>query len=191
MVTAVLALLSQVLLQIIDMRKTPFRYKFIVNFKDKHVKKILYLIFPIIFSVGIDDLNKIIDKALASTLIAGSISALNYADRLISLVRDLFILTIATVMYPLLSNEANKDTYDGLDVYKRQMDNRFKYYYQTNQGVSAARNKGMELSRGEFITFLDSDDFHEETFLDKMVDKIQRESADVCYCCLLYTSRCV
>jgi putative peptidoglycan lipid II flippase len=114
MVTAVLALLSQVLLQIIDMRKTPFRYKFIVNFKDKHVKKILYLIFPIIFSVGIDDLNKIIDKALASTLIAGSISALNYANRLISLVRDLFILTIATVMYPLLSNEANKDTYDGL-----------------------------------------------------------------------------
>lgn len=39
-------------------------------------------------------------------------------------------------------------------------DNRIKYYYQENQGASSARNLGLGLSKGEFITFLDSDDLY-------------------------------
>lgn len=114
MVTSVIAVISQVLLQINGMKKTKFKYELIIDFKDKHVKKILYLIPPILLSVGIDDLNKIIDKSMASTLVEGSISALNYASRLDGLVRGVFIAAIATVMYPMLSKEANKDNYDGL-----------------------------------------------------------------------------
>lgn len=37
-------------------------------------------------------------------------------------------------------------------------DNRFKYLYQPNGGVSAARNSGIKISNGEFIQFLDGDD---------------------------------
>jgi glycosyltransferase involved in cell wall biosynthesis len=37
-------------------------------------------------------------------------------------------------------------------------DNRIKYYEQSNKGVAAARNKGLSMVRGDFITFLDSDD---------------------------------
>ena len=37
-------------------------------------------------------------------------------------------------------------------------DARIKYLYQNNHGVSHARNRGLEISRGEFIAFLDSDD---------------------------------
>lgn len=62
------------------------------------------------------------------------------------------------------------------------IDDRFKYYYQTNGGVSVARNNGIELSQGEYMCFLDSDDFYENTFIEKMVKQIQKESADVCYC---------
>ena len=39
-----------------------------------------------------------------------------------------------------------------------EKDNRFKYYYQENRGVSAARNKGIKEATGEWVTFVDSDD---------------------------------
>jgi len=113
MVTSVLATVSQIFLQLRGLKKTNYSYKYILDFKDKYVGKMLYLITPILLSIGIDDLNKIIDKSMASNLVKGSISALNYANRLDGLVRGVFIAAIATVMYPMLSQEANKGTYDG------------------------------------------------------------------------------
>ena len=112
MVTSVLAVFSQILIQIPGIRKTGYRYEFRIDFKDPYIKKILYLVLPVLVSVAVNDLNKIVDRSLASTLVTGSISALNYAARLNSLVLAVFITAIATVLFPMLSKEAVKETYD-------------------------------------------------------------------------------
>lgn len=48
-------------------------------------------------------------------------------------------------------------------------DNRIKVVHQENQGVSAARNKGIEISQGEYIVFIDSDDWVEVNYLSDLM----------------------
>ncbi|NLM45013.1 MAG: murein biosynthesis integral membrane protein MurJ [Clostridiales bacterium] len=109
MVAKVIAVLSQIIIQIPNLKKLSFRYNVYINLADPYLKKFMSLIPPVLISVGISDLNRIIDRSMASTLLEGSISALNYGSRLTSLIQGIFIMTLSTVIFPMLSNEVNRD----------------------------------------------------------------------------------
>jgi putative peptidoglycan lipid II flippase len=114
MIISVIAVLSQFLIQIPEARRAGYRYKFIFDLKDDYIKKVLYLSLPVLVGVAINDLNVVVDRTLASTLVSGSISALNYANRLKSLILGVFITAITTVVFPLLANESSCDNIPGL-----------------------------------------------------------------------------
>lgn len=63
-----------------------------------------------------------------------------------------------------------------------QKDKRIKVIHQTNQGVSVARNTGITHCQGEYLGFLDSDDYYFPNFLQAMVDKIKSTHCDSVYC---------
>lgn len=52
---------------------------------------------------------------------------------------------------------------------KKIDDKRLKYVYQKNAGACAARNKGIQISKGEFIAFHDSDDIWHKDKLQKQI----------------------
>jgi len=59
------------------------------------------------------------------------------------------------------------------------------YIYKENKERSAARNKGIELSRGEYICFLDSDDYFLNNRLELLNNEILKRGEPVCF---FYTS---
>lgn len=52
-------------------------------------------------------------------------------------------------------------------------DNRFTVVHKANGGISSARNAGLDICSGEYICFLDSDDYYESDFLQVMYDSIE------------------
>lgn len=54
--------------------------------------------------------------------------------------------------------------------------------YQKNQGVSIARNLGLKHAKGEYVSFVDSDDFVESTFIEKMYKSAKNNNSDMVVC---------
>lgn len=60
-----------------------------------------------------------------------------------------------------------------------KIDRRVQVKHTVNQGVSAARNEGLALARGEYIAFVDSDDWIEPEFLETGVTTLLQEGGDL------------
>jgi len=64
----------------------------------------------------------------------------------------------------------------------REKDGRIRIVSKENGGVSSARNLGIRSASGDYIMFVDSDDWLEPDALESMVTKLQESGADACYC---------
>lgn len=76
-------------------------------------------------------------------------------------------------------NDGSTDGSDGVCREFAASDRRIKYICQENAGVSAARNKGIDISAGEYICFVDSDDYVDPDYVRSMVDAAGKSHADI------------
>ncbi|MDE5558708.1 MAG: glycosyltransferase [Ruminococcus sp.] len=63
-----------------------------------------------------------------------------------------------------------------------ERDSRIVVVSQNNGGLSSARNTGIKHSTGEYVTFIDSDDWIHPNYFEILIDSIRKEMADVAIC---------
>lgn len=98
------------------------------------------------------------------TVIVPVYNAEEYLDRCIeSILNQTF-----TNYELLLVNDGSKD--NSLQILRKfeKIDKRITVFTQENQGVSVARNQGIENAKGEYICFIDSDDWVENDYLENL-----------------------
>lgn len=83
----------------------------------------------------------------------------------------------------LLIDDGSVDHSSEICLSYSQKDRRIKYFYQKNQGAGPARNYGIEKSKGDWITFIDSDD----AIMPNHLNQLQQFGED---CDLVMVNRC-
>lgn len=63
-----------------------------------------------------------------------------------------------------------------------EKDSRIRVIHKTNGGLSDARNAGMSVATGEYISFIDSDDWIAPQFYEKLMEAIKRHGSDIAAC---------
>lgn len=82
----------------------------------------------------------------------------------------------------ILVNDGSTD--NSYEVIKQLIsdDDRFKIITQENSGPGEARNNGIKQAKGKYIGFIDSDDYFDKTFLEKMIKKLEEDNSDIVIC---------
>ena len=72
-------------------------------------------------------------------------------------------------------------------------DSRIKVIHKPNGGLSDARNAGLQIAAGDYIAFVDSDDWIEPQMYEKMLAAMKAEQAEICACRIrsCYPDHCV
>ncbi len=81
----------------------------------------------------------------------------------------------------LVDDGATDKTSEICDRYAK-IDNRIEVIHKPNGGLADARNKGLERVNGEYIAFLDSDDYIYPTFYEELYDLLKKYEADIAEC---------
>ncbi|MBQ9951547.1 MAG: murein biosynthesis integral membrane protein MurJ [Clostridia bacterium] len=80
-----------------------FKYSAVLDVKDKRFHKLMVLALPALFSMGISELNHMIDNALASGLPEGTLSAMTSSYRLITFLQGILVVPLTTIMFSKMS----------------------------------------------------------------------------------------
>ena len=80
----------------------------------------------------------------------------------------------------ILVNDGSTDNSANIcESYKSSYPEQVLVIHQKNQGLSAARNAGLSIAKGQYITFIDSDDFLKESYIEELYKNLINNLADI------------
>jgi len=101
-------------IQLPALYRAGFRYRFVCQWRHPAIIGAMKDIGPIVLGVAVNQIYLAVNRIFASGLSEGSISALNYASKLMNLPVGIFVAAIAAAIYPMLSEKAMGKDMEGL-----------------------------------------------------------------------------
>ena len=111
-------------------------------------------------------------------LISIIIPVYNAANHLDECINSLLKQSFKDCEFIFVNDGSTDDSKTIIEVYQAK-DRRIKLINQENQGVSVARNIGLELASGNYVGFVDADDFIEKTYYDKLYNTAINDNCDI------------
>lgn len=102
----------------------------------------------------------------------------NYLKKSVDSVLNQTLIDIEVI---LIDDGSSDNSPSICDDYKAK-DSRVKVIHKENAGVSSARNDGLKIATGQFVTFVDSDDFIAPYMYEKMYNSAMKNNADMTIC---------
>lgn len=82
----------------------------------------------------------------------------------------------------ILVDDGSKDRCGIICDKYESLDNRVKVIHKTNGGLSSARNSGLEIASGEYVAFVDSDDWIDKSMYKELYNEAKKHNADIVQC---------
>lgn len=95
-------------------KRSGYKHQFKIKIRDEHIKVMLVMAVPVIIGSSIDQVNAIFDKTIASGIIEGGISIVNYSNKISDSIIGLFVSSIITVLFPAMAKFAANGDHEGL-----------------------------------------------------------------------------
>lgn len=106
----------------------------------------------------------------------------NVESYLIRCLDSLVNQTLSDIEIIAVNDGSTDNSGELLRIYEKKYNDKIKVYDKENGGLSDARNYGMKYATGEYIAFLDSDDYVEPDIYEKMYNKAVEENSDMVEC---------
>ena len=115
---------------------------------------------------------------MGSPKISIIIPVFNSEDLLGNCLDSILNQTLKEIEIICIDDESSDDSLKILKDFESK-DNRFKVFQQENSGAGSARNRGIDESNGEYILFVDSDDFIEKETCEELYEQAKRLNCDL------------
>lgn len=125
---------------------------------------------------------KMIDKNILVSVVVPIYNVEQYLQKCLNSIRNQTYKNLEI----LLINDGTKD--NSLEICNKnaKKDERIKVVSQKNGGLSKARNTGLKKATGEYICFIDADDFIDEHYIEYMLRNVIESDSDICACDFYY-----
>ena len=114
-----------------------------------------------------------------STKVSIVVPCYNGADYLAKCINSICAQSYKNLEIILVDDGSTDNTLSIMKKYSK-LDDRIVVCHKKNGGLSSARNHGLAKATGEYVMYVDSDDYIEKTMVETLLRKILEEDADVC-----------